>query len=215
MPEPTLLQQARQHMRNANNTRSPRTIYQREVANAVAALITLHEAQHATMSGPAQVPGEPRCKVCGLPESYNVHNGNFSGHRFEPIEPARQPVAWAPGLVATLDASDVIGVEAVPAIDLDELQRLCDTATPGPWDGGSAIVENSDGLTVCEFSDPASDASERDADFICAARDALPKLIAQVRQLQAQVENADALREYADKRCLILADRLKEVEHAR
>jgi hypothetical protein len=79
---------------------------------------------------------------------------------------------------------------AVPedALDLDALQRLCDAATPGPWDGGSAIVENCDGLTVCEFSDPAADASERDADFICAARDALPKLIARVRELEARFD---------------------------
>jgi len=111
-------------------------------------------------------------------------------------------------------------------LDLTELQRLCDRATRGPWrideDGDlRAGGEAPFGLCTlavlrapCPVVDNSCGVNEVDVAFIAAARDALPKLIARVRQLQAQVENADALREYADKRCLILAERLKEVEHA-
>jgi len=92
---------------------------------------------------------------------------------------------------------------------LDELERLCDRASTGPWfmrDGdvwccpsGEDQQEYIVGLVrVLDFDDGA---------FVAAARNALPKLIAKVRELQARAENADALREYADKRGVILTER--------
>jgi len=76
---------------------------------------------------------------------------------------------------------------------LDELERLCAAATPGPWfmqDGdvwccpsGEEQQEYIVGLVrVLDFVDGA---------FVAAARDALPKLIAKVRELQAELDIAD------------------------
>ena len=58
-------------------------------------------------------------------------------------------------------------------LDLDALKRLCEQATPGPW--------KPDGL---------EDFVSVDADFICAARTALPQLIAKVERLQKVAEAA-------------------------
>jgi hypothetical protein len=64
---------------------------------------------------------------------------------------------------------------------LDELERLCEAATPGPW----AIDENRDGLRAANGNPIAEtwNGTRRldDARFIEAARYALPKLIAFVR----------------------------------
>jgi len=72
---------------------------------------------------------------------------------------------------------------------LDELERICQAATPGPWivdDDTESVVTTDDGAIICASGDVAADEARRDADFICAARHALPKLIAEVRRLQAE-----------------------------
>lgn len=76
--------------------------------------------------------------------------------------------------------------------ELDRLQELCDRATPGPWEHGTATccadmgwVDGPKGKgVVC----PVYEASKRthtldaaDAEFIAEARTALPALIAEVR----------------------------------
>ena len=60
---------------------------------------------------------------------------------------------------------------------LDELERLCEAATPGPW----TLDESESGL-IGPHCEPIVEAC--DALFIAAARDALPKLIAEVRRLR-------------------------------
>jgi len=72
--------------------------------------------------------------------------------------------------------------------ELARLECLTAAATKGPWvanSGGydppwvSAEVE--DGLaTICSRLN-----SDKDADFVAAARDAVPKLVAEVRRLRA------------------------------
>ena len=84
---------------------------------------------------------------------------------------------------------------------LAELTRICDAATPGPW------VEHCDGI---ETTDPGSlditakrgpykgavvvtdsgvyPPHEDDAAFICAARTAMPELLAEVGRLQSMLE---------------------------
>jgi hypothetical protein len=63
-------------------------------------------------------------------------------------------------------------------VDLDEVQRLCDAATPGPWEiherfaetiwrGEEIIVDSTSGLA--------------DTEFIAAARDLLPRMAAELR----------------------------------
>lgn len=63
--------------------------------------------------------------------------------------------------------------------ELKHLEELCAKATPGPWlrDGsGYVFVKN---IEIGNSSD--------NAEFIIAAREALPKLIAEVRRLQARL----------------------------
>jgi hypothetical protein len=78
---------------------------------------------------------------------------------------------------------------------LDELERLCAAATPGPWfmrDGDVWCCPSSEdqreyivGLVrVLDFDDGA---------FVAAARHALPKLVAKVRELQARIAKVNAL----------------------
>lgn len=134
---------------------------------------------------PAQVPGEPKCKVCGEPRSF--------GHGEEPDE-------------HSCGAGDH---DFVPprALDLDELQRLCDAATRGPWKMCPKRVYflAADGSPVCDIDDfdnygpielrghgaevsgnRPEGSMDANADFICAARDALPKLIAKVKELEVE-----------------------------
>lgn len=82
------------------------------------------------------------------------------------------------------------GTTAPDALDLDALQALCDAATSGPWeyDGPRLAIFTPGRLGVCEFVDSDVEQAADDANgaFIAAARDALPKLIAEVRRLQAR-----------------------------
>lgn len=61
--------------------------------------------------------------------------------------------------------------------ELDELARLCNEASPGPWHHGSrGGVFDSMGSRVTQYH------VKENAEFIIAARTALPKLIALVRE---------------------------------
>lgn len=82
-------------------------------------------------------------------------------------------------------------VEATPPIaedDLTALEQLCAAATPGPWeaDGGN-VWRLPPGAkryeSVCEVDSGALTAPP-DAVFIAAAREHMPKLIAEVRRLR-------------------------------
>lgn len=68
---------------------------------------------------------------------------------------------------------------------LDELERLCNAATPGPWtlDEADWQITGPDGELICDIADVAADLARADAAFIAAARLALPRLIAKVREL--------------------------------
>lgn len=74
--------------------------------------------------------------------------------------------------------------------ELDELQALADAATPGPWDsvlsgphaypGYHDVVRNrgADLVGMIAHNHPG------DARFIAAAREAVPRLIARIRELE-------------------------------
>ena len=75
-------------------------------------------------------------------------------------------------------------------MNLEELKALCEEATPGPWESFTDM-ENTRYLSalgemevLCKFS-PAREDSEANANFIVAARTALPKLIAIVEEVLA------------------------------
>lgn len=76
---------------------------------------------------------------------------------------------------------------------LDELMKLRDAATPGPWkhdivsrrDGMGFIwpfssIENNDGEEVTDSI------TSNDAAYIVAACNAIPELVARIRELEAQ-----------------------------
>ena len=86
-------------------------------------------------------------------------------------------------------------------IDLDELMRLHDAATPGPWKVKSGDFESEDGYgtvtapyveadgkTICVPFDrgPDDENDEADAAYIVAACNAVPELVARIRELEAE-----------------------------
>lgn len=86
-------------------------------------------------------------------------------------------------------------------IDLDELMRLHATATPGPWktdlgnfdsDGYSMVIRpyiEADGKIICVSNDDTDYGyDEDDAAYICAACNAVPELVQQIRDLEARAE---------------------------
>jgi hypothetical protein len=182
MSEPTLLQQARQRVGMARDSGGASAGQVANLGIAVDCMLTYLEQRHADGSGPARTPrtpGEPRCKVCG-------HDEDSAPHRYGSDDYVKHEF------------------EAVDAFDLDALQQLCDAAAPGPWSSGKA------GVVFNKGGEPVLDAlvGFQDAQLAAAARDALPKLIARVRELEQRAQNAERLREYADQRSAILADRL-------
>lgn len=74
---------------------------------------------------------------------------------------------------------------------LDELERLCDAATPGPWSDANWEISGPDREVIFDIPDVAADVAQADAAFVAAARHALPKLIAKVRELQAELDRID------------------------
>ena len=90
-------------------------------------------------------------------------------------------------------------------MDLDRLEELHKKATPGPWHADSIGVRHQNGK-VCELRAIPERLStfgegrrqvENDMRFIAVARNALPDLVARIRELEA--ENAK-LREGKDVR---------------
>lgn len=73
---------------------------------------------------------------------------------------------------------------------LQELEALCAAATQGPWayeqDNGDSYVKSAgDGHVVAEIEESKlrTERSLDDATFICAARTAIPELIARIKEL--------------------------------
>lgn len=78
--------------------------------------------------------------------------------------------------------------------DLDKWQDAADRATPGPWSGnslGDGTVEINDArgtwLSLPQYG-PSKYQCCRDADFIEHAREAVPRLITEVRRLRAEMQ---------------------------
>ena len=76
--------------------------------------------------------------------------------------------------------------------ELNAIERLCNSATPGPWgtippggpNGAFWGICNRMGMIVAM----RLTTSEPDAAFIAASRDAIPVLIAEVRRLRAECD---------------------------
>lgn len=82
------------------------------------------------------------------------------------------------------------GWSTVTDEELNELEALANEATPGPWRVTADPVVSINVEAPSTFI--AIDYWERDANFVVAARDALPRLIAEVRQLREELARANA-----------------------
>ena len=109
-------------------------------------------------------------------------------------------------------------------IDLDELMRLHEAATPGPWevnigdfeseDGYGTVTApyvEADGKTICVPFDrgPDDENDEADAAYIVAACNAVPELVARIRELERLCEQQQ---HRLDFKSAIIAE--KEDRHA-
>lgn len=87
-------------------------------------------------------------------------------------------------------------------IDRDELKRLCEAATEGPWtvisEGPQAnpahvYVDHSQDVLICVTGDfeRADQNAAEDAAFICAARAAVPELLGELEETEADLADAE------------------------
>ncbi len=81
-------------------------------------------------------------------------------------------------------------VRMITDAELREWEALCQKATKGPWE-----LEDSDGIhaiptdrMIVSYAEDCAFIEEADARFCAAARTAMPKLIAEVRRLQGEVQ---------------------------
>lgn len=93
---------------------------------------------------------------------------------------------------------------------LDELQALCDKAFPGPW----TEIGIMEGQIVFSNSEDYGFLSLEDHKFITAAREYIPKLIAELKDTREQLENAKwCVREmHAKGQCDDHSVRIQELE---
>ena len=75
-------------------------------------------------------------------------------------------------------------------IDLEELERLAKAATPGPWEmvDARAFLDDEDFEIRNGGHCIGYGTSGKDAAYIVAACNAVPELIARVRELEAELE---------------------------
>lgn len=79
--------------------------------------------------------------------------------------------------------------------ELDELEKLANAATPGPWealDNGDAYVVLGDVTDIC------CPHHAEDMEFIASSREAIPKLIVEVRRLREKNEALQGLARHSD-----------------
>lgn len=85
---------------------------------------------------------------------------------------------------------------AIPAAELDELEALFAKATQGPW----YLIDDGPGLFAIEWARDvaalADSMGESDAKAIAAARTAVPRLIAEVRRLGAELTERQGMVEH-------------------
>jgi hypothetical protein len=98
-------------------------------------------------------------------------------------------------------------------LDLDELERLEREATPGPWDMcrfGPDVVVHGTGWSLYRH----------DREFVVAARNALPALLAELRALRvvaeaaARVDDHETVLGNCDANPCIFCDSLRDMRRA-
>ena len=77
-------------------------------------------------------------------------------------------------------------------LDLDAIEARAEVATPGPWTIKRGGVRSSEWLLDPDLDGWGHIDFEADAEFIAAARSDVPALVAEVRRLQAERDEARA-----------------------
>lgn len=103
---------------------------------------------------------------------------------------------------------------------LDELKKLCEEATPGPWDFRHGSPDGFDHWELWnpetgEFvvqDDSGVEPSKENLAFIAAARSALPKLIAEIETLQDLVKMRGVAVEHLQERNGKLIEAMKALK---
>jgi hypothetical protein len=190
MAEPTLLPQARQRLEMAKAVpyaeRSARVFH---IGIAVDRIL-----QYLEKPVPQQVPGPNEAPLVTAATRDQVE-------RWPQVRQARRELGeLVDGVHERIrrggepELSEQEIQNEIDALDLDALQKLCDAATPAPWDcdfGDYNVLLAPDGERVMVAAGDRHWATHQfNASFIAAARDALPKLIAEVRQLRKERDRA-------------------------
>lgn len=90
-------------------------------------------------------------------------------------------------------------------VDLDELMRLHAAATPVPWE--HKIDDAFDDPSIHDITPyVASFARPDDAAYICAACNAVPELVARIRELESQLNTASLKHFSALEPCRIVSN---------
>lgn len=79
--------------------------------------------------------------------------------------------------------------------ELNRLEALANAATPGPWrhqTAANADAPDDHGAVKAGGALLIDDAPDVDCAFVCAARDAVPALVAEVRRLRAALKKIAA-----------------------
>jgi len=82
--------------------------------------------------------------------------------------------------------------EKITVLELSEMELRCGAATPGPWDSyvvGRDIEAGSDCIATADgrFLEVIG-GTPADQDFIARAREDVPKLVAEIQRLRAEIE---------------------------
>jgi hypothetical protein len=108
--------------------------------------------------------------------------------------------------------------KAMSDLDLPALKKLCEAATPGPW--AVHIGEGKDSRHWCgtgplhfeSATETYLNNSRCDAQFIAAARTALPELIEQMGKLEFCVRHWESMSETYRRENTALKARISELE---
>lgn len=162
MAEPTLLQQAREHLHTARAYVTGATLRATAVETAVMCILRHLEVQAAEDAA-------RQARYARKVQDYAERVRGIDAGLGDPAQGNTQP--------ASVIAED----------NLTELERLCTEATAAPWmSDDSGDVFDEDGETL--FTRYLVAGGAEDGAFIAKAREALPKLIAEVRRLRGELE---------------------------
>lgn len=77
---------------------------------------------------------------------------------------------------------------------LNEWQRVCDKATPGPWKASTGAAGHTDAYPYGPITDVVQ--AQKNADFLSAARESMPLLI---KEVERQIKQTEFMKETLER----------------